>query len=229
MNMGVWSIPLPMFKGEKTVCSDFSGTVTVAGVSSGFNEGDEVFGVSLKPNNPCGGTLSELAHIDLATACVLRKPKAWSFVQAAGLGCVWLTARTCVEQCVPYVDKTQSKRVAVLGGSSSAGMYTVYICKQRGWKVISTCSGRNADFVKGTMGADETVDYTKENVTEAIKKFKPDAIVDCVGGVECHGIAKRYVTIVGDKTSRTSMGGPMTYYWTPYVCPRVSFQSCTNS
>ena len=212
MNLPFFSIPLPMFQAEKTICSDFSGTVIQGGEGSGFSEGDEVFGVSMKPNNPCGGTLSEIAHIDLASACVVKKPKEWTFREAAGLGCVFLTAKTSISKVEDYVQSSSSKRLVVLGGSSACGIYTILLAKRRGWKVLATCSGRNADFVRGTLCADEVVEYTKQNVREEAKKFKPDAVIDDVGGTECIGLSKRYVTIVGDKTGRTTMGGPLTYY-----------------
>ena len=201
-----------MFNGEKTICSDFSGTVLQGGEGSGFSEGDEVFGVNMMPIRPCAGTLSEIAHIDLKLACVVKKPKDWSFTQAAGFGCVFLTAQTTIDRVKDYVEPSTSKRLVVLGGSSACGIYTVLLAKKRGWKVLATCSGRNADFVRDTLGADEVVDYTKQNVREEVKKFKPDAVIDDVGGTECIGLSKRYVSIVGDKTSRGSMGGPLTYY-----------------
>ena len=212
MNLPFWSIPLPMFTTEKTLCSDFSGTVIAGGEGSGFSEGDEVFGVNMKPFNPASGTLSEIAHIDLASACVAKKPKEWTFNQAAGFGCVWLTAETCIEQVSSYVDESATKRVVILGGSSACGIYTTYLAKKRGWKVLATCSGRNTDFVRNTLGADEVVDYTKQNVRDEVQKFKPDAVIDDVGGTEAIGLSKRYITIVGDKTTRTKMGGPLTYY-----------------
>lgn len=71
-------------------------------------------------------------------------------------------------------------------------MYCVYLCKQQGWKVLATCSGRNADFVKGEsscvcprfrdltcagMGADQVVDYTKSDVRTEVSAYKPDAIL----------------------------------------------------
>lgn len=212
MNLFVWSIPLPMLTAEKTTGSDFSGTVIQGGEGSGFVEGDEVFGVNMKPMSSCSGALSEVAHIDLGSACVAKKKEGWSFNQAASLPCVFLTAKTCVANVEPYVEPTTTKRVAILGGSSACGMYAVLLAKKRGWKVLSTCSGRNADFVRDTLGADEVVDYTKMNVREEVKRFKPDAVIDNVGGTEAIGFSKRYVTIVGDKTTRTSMGGPLTYY-----------------
>lgn len=201
-----------MFTAEKTICSDFSGTVIQGGEGCGFSEGDEVYGVNMKPNDPCSGTLSEIAHINLASACVVKKPKEWTFREAAVFGCVFLTAQTSIKNVEPYLNASTSKRLVVLGGSSATGIYTILLAKKRGWKVLSTCSGRNADFVRETLGADEVVDYTKQNVREEVKKFKPDAVVDNVGGTEAIGLSKRYVTIVGDKTGRTTMGGPLTYY-----------------
>lgn len=211
MNLFVWSIPLPMFAGEKTVCSDFSGVVIQGGEGSGFAAGDEVFGVNMKPQDPCSGTLSEIAHIDVRSACIVRKPKEWTFNEAAGFGCVFLTAKTSIEQVKDYVEPG-SKRLVVLGGSSACGIYTILLAKKRGWTCLATCSGRNADFIRDSLGADIVVDYTKQDVVAEVKKFKPDAVIDDVGGTECIGISKRYISIVGDKTTRTTMGGPLTYY-----------------
>lgn len=211
MNLPFWSVPLPMLQAEKTTASDFSGTVIQGGEGSGFVANDEVFGVNMKPMSPCAGALSEIAHIDLASACVAKKKAGWGFNQAASLPCVFLTAKTCVASVEPYVDPTATKRVAILGGSSACGIYAVLLAKKKGWKVLSTCSGRNVEFVRG-LGADEVVDYTKESVREAVRKFRPDAVIDNVGGTEAIGLSKCYRTIVGDKTSRTSMGGPLTYY-----------------
>lgn len=121
-----------MLQAEKTMCSDFSGTVLQGGEGSGYAEGDEVFGVAMKPFNPCGGTLSEVADLDLSSTCVARKKKDWTFNQAASLACVFLTARTSIERVEPYVNASTSKRVVILGGSSSCGIYGVQLAKKRG-------------------------------------------------------------------------------------------------
>ena len=75
------------------------------------------------------------------------------------------------------------------------------LAKRRGWKVVATSSGKNKDFVTSTLGADEHVDYTTQNVRDAVSRCEPDAVIDCVGGTECIGLpsSKRYTTIVGDK------------------------------
>jgi reticulon-4-interacting protein 1, mitochondrial len=57
------------------------------------------------------------------------------------------------------------------------------------------------------MGADEMVDHTAESAPGRVNARKPNVTVDCIlGETKCLEIAKRYVTIVGDKTARTTIG-----------------------
>lgn len=209
VDIQIMNIPLfhlPYLNHPKGIGEDFSGIVFAAGADSGFAEGDEIFGCELTPGN---GTLGDVLVVDAKTQVVLKKPEGWSWNQAAAMPLVWLTARSCIECVEPYVTSTK-KTVVVLGGSSATGMYTIYLAAQRGWTVITSCSGRNADFVR-TMGAAEVIDYTTSSVPSLVRAANPDAIIDCVGGTECLGIAKRYVTIVGDKTGRSTLGGSMLY------------------
>lgn len=216
-NLPNWNIPLtPLnYNHPKGTVMDFSGTVVAAGAKSQFTAGDEIFGMTLKPYAPpAGGALAEYAKFDAATTPAVRKPKEWSFEQAAAISLVWLTAKECIEKVESWVEKTKTKRVAVLGGSSSVGIYTIILAKKRGWKVVATSSGRNKGFVLDELKADAHVDYTSQNVRQGVDAFQPDVVIDCVGGTECIGLpsSKRYISIVGDKTGRTMMGGPYTYY-----------------
>lgn len=224
MNLPTWSFSFTLLNADaakpKTCACDFSGTI-IAGGRTGFIQGDEVMGLTMKSFAPYGGALAEMAEFNMENTVAIKKPKGWSHSQAAAMPLVWLTARTCIEKVARYVEDSQSKRLAVLGGSSSTGIYTILLAKKRGWKVITTSSGRNGQFVTSTLGADEHVDYTSVNVRSAIGAFKPEAVIDCVGGTGCIGLpsSKRYVTIVGDKTGRSSMGGPYTYYSLSYHAP----------
>ncbi|KAK4570156.1 hypothetical protein LTR86_002236 [Recurvomyces mirabilis] len=211
MNLPMWR--LPTFGTPKGCVCDFSATV-IAGGRTGFVQGDEIFGLTLKPFIKGGGTLSEMAQLDVANTVAVKKPKEWSHEKAAAISLVWLTAKACIEKVAQWVDETSTKRVAILGGSSAVGIYTIMLAKQRGWKVVTTSSGRNKDFVTTTLNADEHVDYTQQKVRSAVQQFAPDAVIDCVGGTSCIGLpsSKRYISIVGDKTGRSSMGGPYTYY-----------------
>ncbi|PVH99882.1 NAD(P)-binding protein [Periconia macrospinosa] len=229
-------VPNAIIPSHKGMGEDFSGIVEQAGSDSAFNPGDEVFGlIFLLPH----GSLQEVMRIDTAgTNAVVRKPAEWNWEQAAAVPLVWLTARTMIDKIESYVP-SQGGKVAVLGGSSSTGMYAVHLAKQRGYNVVATCSAAKEDFVR-SMGADETIDYQKENVPEKLRSFAPDAVLDCVGGTESIGIAKRYVTVVGDKTNRLALGGSLTYLTHPrmilrsllgmiglapsYICINLSFQ-----
>lgn len=86
--------------------------------------------------------------------------------------------------------------------------------------MLTTCSSRNIDFVK-SMGATSVVDYNTEDVAQTVRQFNPATIIDCVGGTSCIGLVKRYVTIVGDKTGRDSMGGAAIYFWNPKMVIRT--------
>ncbi|KAF2835857.1 NAD(P)-binding protein [Patellaria atrata CBS 101060] len=205
---------LPKLNAPKVAGCDVAGTVIAAGPESGFSKGHEVMGLLMKPGE---GTLKEVLVVDTKKApAVVKKPTGWTWTQAASLPLVWLTARTLIENIGGYV---RNGRVVVLGGSSAVGMHVVHLAKQRGWFVLSSCSARNTEFVR-SMGANETVDYTKESVSERVRAWKPDTIVDCVGGTECIGIAPRYVTIVGDEHARESMGGPILYFTMPKMLLR---------
>lgn len=216
-NLPLFHLPFWPFNVPKVTGCDFAGTVLAAGSDTGFEKGNEVMGVSLWQG--WNGTLAEAILVDTAAGCVIRKPKEWSWEMGASVPLVWLTARTMVQNISAAVEGSVGKKVVVLGGSSATGMYCVHLARKRGWEVLSTCSGRNVEFVRG-MGAGRVVDYTVENVREEVRRWGPDAIIDCVGGTECLDLAKRYVTIVGDKTTRSSMGGAMIYLWNPQMAVR---------
>ncbi|KAK8215679.1 alcohol dehydrogenase [Phyllosticta capitalensis] len=209
---------------RKGVGADFAGEVIAAHEGSGFKVGDRVFGLAFTPASE-RGTLSEALLLDTNTDVVARVPHGWTDEKAASLPLVALTARTCVERCVPFVDNTNNTLV-VLGGSSATGLYTTLLASSRGWRVVATCSARNDALVRA-VGAAETIDYTAHTSSDSLRKavaaHAPAAIVDCVGGTALLGLpgVRRYITIVGDKTSRSAMGGAATYLWNPQMALRA--------
>jgi NADPH:quinone reductase-like Zn-dependent oxidoreductase len=128
------------------------------------------------------------------------------------------SARTTTAKIESYIQN--GGRLVVLGGSSAVGMFVLQLASKRGWEVLTTCSSRNTDFVK-LIGATSVIDYNTNDVAQAVQQFNPAAIIDCVGGTSCIGLAKRYVTIVGDKTGRDSMGGAAIYLWNPRMVIRT--------
>ncbi|THZ72106.1 GroES-like protein, partial [Aureobasidium pullulans] len=201
--------------GQGVIATQVTNVKSIAGKDSGYEVGDEVFGITFTLT---GGTLQNVAIVNTKSSIVVKKPQDMSWEQAAALPLVWLTARTAISNVELFIQS--NSRLAVLGGSSGVGMYVLQLAAQRGWEVLSTCSSRNAEFVK-SMGATRVVDYNTSDVTQAVGEFEPSAIIDCVGGTSCIGLANRYVTIVGDKTGRDSMGGAATYLWNPQMVVRT--------
>lgn len=189
--------------------------------------GDAVFGLCNRPM--AEGTFTQFLRISPRKEPIAKMPHSWNFEEAASVPLVALTAFACLDW-LPEVSKGPNganRRVVVAGASGGVGIWCVQLAKKLyGCHVTGVCSGRNAEFVK-RMGADEVIDYSSQDVTKALLENRPDGLkydlyVDCVGGTELfahwHDLLHKhgsYVTIVGDKTSRTAMGGPLTYFTYP--------------
>jgi len=54
----------------------------------------------------------------------------------------------------PSPEEKNTRSVLILGGSSGTGNVAIQLAKKMGLRVVTSCSGRNVDFVK-SQGADE--------------------------------------------------------------------------
>ncbi|BGP12499.1 hypothetical protein JCM10213_006936 [Rhodosporidiobolus nylandii] len=247
---------LPSLGHPKAMGSDFAGRILGKGKDvKDFQVGSEVMGFTMNPlATPIAGTLTEVAVIDTTRSAIIAKPPHLSWAQAAALPLVFLTAKTVLSP--PYLvlpptsnpDATSPEShavqptIVVLGGSSAVGQYAIQLLRKRlHAKVITTCSGKNADFVR-ELGADEVIDYTTEDVAKRLLELRPKEgyveIVDCVGGTDLFSIMPKllsprtkeypeggsFITIVGDKTGRSSLGGAALYY----VRPRMVWRMLTG-
>jgi NADPH:quinone reductase-like Zn-dependent oxidoreductase len=146
---------------------DASGTVDVSR-AEGFAEGEDVFGYV-----PGGG----YAEFALAAAdAIAKKPAALSHEQAAALPVAGMTAWQAL------FDRgalTRGQTALIAGAAGGVGHLAVQFAKLAGARVIGTGSSRNRDFVLG-LGADEYVDYTEQDVSQAVGGV--DVAFDTVGG-----------------------------------------------
>jgi NADPH:quinone reductase-like Zn-dependent oxidoreductase len=156
------SEPLPRVLGY-----DVSGTVE-ASRADGFAEGDEVFGRS------ASGAYAE--YSTAAAAAIAKKPEGVSHEQAAAIPVAGGTAWQALFD-VGGLDSGQTALVA--GAPGGVGHFAVQFAKVEGARAIGTGSARNRDFVLG-LGADEYVDYTRQDVGEAVSGA--DVALDTVGG-----------------------------------------------
>jgi NADPH:quinone reductase-like Zn-dependent oxidoreductase len=159
---GVSETPLPAVLGR-----DVSGTVEVSRVE-GFAEGDDVFGMT------ASGGYAEFATA--SAAAIAKKPAGISHEQAAAIPVAGLTAW----QALFDRGGLQGGQTALIAGAAGGvGHQAVQFAKHAGARVIGTGSSRNRDFVLG-LGADEYVDYTEQDVGQAVSGV--DVAFDTVGG-----------------------------------------------
>ncbi|OTB02648.1 hypothetical protein M426DRAFT_322413 [Hypoxylon sp. CI-4A] len=155
---------------------DFAGEVAQTGgaASDDFAVGDEVFGRVAATRF---GALGE--YVVARRDGLAKVPSGVSLADASCVGTAGQTAYQCI---APYVAHGAGDWVFVNGGSGGTGTFGIQIAKAVGCRVVASCSGRNADLCR-SLGADEVIDYTAENVSAVLKAkgqvFK--LVVDNVG------------------------------------------------
>lgn len=151
---------------------DISGVVEEAPQTWRFRPGDEVFGMPLFPR-----AANAYAEVVSAPALhLVRKPASLSHVEAAALPIVGLTAW---QGLVDLAGVSEGDRVLVHGGGGGVGHVAIQIAKALGAHVIATAGGSKREFVEG-LGADEVIDYTAVDFTDAVHDI--DVVLDTIGG-----------------------------------------------
>ena len=147
--------------------SDVSGSIDVSR-AAGFAAGEDVFGFA------ASGAYAEFATTP--GTMIAKKPAAVTHEQAAALPVAGLTAWQALFDR-GGLERGQTALIA--GAAGGVGHLAVQLASRAGARVIGIGSSRNRDFVLG-LGADEYIDYTQQDVGEAVSGV--DLAFDTVGG-----------------------------------------------
>lgn len=128
-------------------------------------------------DNPYGG----FAQYAVSPARFVTKiPNKVSYEQAATLPGAGFTAYHIMRQ---RFHLTAGRTILIQGGAGGVGSYAIQLAKLAGLRVISTCAGKDKDYVK-SLGADVVIDYQNEDVYTKIRQMNDygvDYIISSIG------------------------------------------------
>lgn len=170
-----WSANLP-----EILHGDVAGIVIeVSEEITDFVIGDEVYGMAGGING-VNGALAEFMLVD--ARLMAKKPKTLTMKQAAALPLVSITA---YEALVEKMNVKPGDNVLIHGATGGVGHIAVQLAKVLGANVTATYKPVNEALAK-TVGADNLVDYTTEQVASYVGKYTGgmgfDKIFDTVAG-----------------------------------------------
>lgn len=174
--------------------ADIAGTVKEIGEGvQGFKEGDAVAGLLT-----WGGYAEEVV---VPCQRLLPLPPGMPFDIAASFGCTYTTAYYALKNCARLAA---GETLLVLGAAGGIGLATVDLGKAMGARVIACASSEGRLAACKAVGADEVINYGKQDLREAIRRLAEggvDVVCDPVGGsyaepaLRCMAWKGRYLVI----------------------------------
>ncbi|MDR3699239.1 MAG: NAD(P)-dependent alcohol dehydrogenase [Candidatus Sulfopaludibacter sp.] len=200
---GLW-VP----KKARILGMEFAGTVEAVGKAvTRFGEGDPVFGST----GFRFGAHAEYLCVP-EDAGIAIKPVNMTFEEAAAVLFGGVTALHFLRKA----GVQTGQRVLVYGASGSVGIFAIQLAKHFGAHVTGVCSTANLDLVK-SLGADEVVDYTREDFARAGRVY--DIVCDTVGksgfarSLKCLKRGGSYVRIGGSGGMLSILAGMLRSQW----------------
>ena len=153
---------------------DYAGVIASLGEGvADFKVGDKVYGSA---NVLSGGTgsFAEIAIANVKNSA--HMPGSINFEDAAALPVVGSSVVQALEQ---HIKLKKGQKILIHGGAGGIGHLAIQLAKSIGAWVATTVDSDDVDYVK-TLGADEIIDYKKQNFEVVLKDY--DAVYDLVGG-----------------------------------------------
>ncbi|WP_058306137.1 NADP-dependent oxidoreductase [Gracilibacillus massiliensis] len=136
-----------------------------------FKVGDRVFA---RPDTTNRGTYAEYTLVDDNLLAPI--PANTSFEEAAAVPLTALTAYQCL---FDFGNVKKDDKVLIHAGAGGVGTFAIQLAKHKGAYVSTTASTKNIDFLL-SLGADEVIDYTKQDFEDELKDY--DFVLDALGG-----------------------------------------------
>lgn len=136
------------------------------------------------------GTAAE--YIVVPSAQAVRLPENASYEEGACLGIPALTAIQAVRLAEIAPDTT----VLIAGGAGAVAHYAIQLAKLRGARVITTVSNDAKAAHARAAGADETINYRTEDVSERLNMLTNERGVDALIEVDLSANAKLYPAVL---------------------------------
>ena len=153
---------------------DGAGEVVAIGKTvTNIKLGDKVHAYFRKPEIRWG-TFCERATCLAKDVAIV--PEKLSMQEAAVIP---LAALTAWQALFDTAHLKAGQTVLIHAGAGGVGSYAIQLAKNAGAKVYTTASASNHSYVH-KLGADVVIDYTKESVTQRIKKDHPEAVDACL-------------------------------------------------
>lgn len=157
-------------KNNTTLGQEFSGVVEDVGANvTRFKKGDEIFGQT----DITMGAYSQYMTLK-ANGTIANKPKNMSFEQVACIPLGGLESQYYTNQLSAIKDGS----VIVIGAGGSIGTMGIQLLKLLGYEVTGVDTSEKFKVMK-EAGADNFIDYTKENYLQSGLKY--DVVFDVVG------------------------------------------------
>ncbi len=160
------------FKPRKKILgTELSGTVEEVGKDvSSYKKGDDIIALMGKKL----GAYTEYIVLD-ENYIIVKKESSISFAEAAVLSFGFITA---YEFLTKKIRIRKGEKVLIHGASGPVGLAAIQLSKKYGANVTAVCQSHNSQLVKN-IGADDFIDYTKEDFKLSNKKY--DVILDVTG------------------------------------------------
>ncbi len=140
----------------------------------------QVCDYQFQPGFTAWGSFAEYVAIDYADENLAELPGDMNFVEAAGLGCRFITAYRGVRE----QGKLSSDQFIAVHGCGGVGLSAIQIAKGIGAKVFAIDISDEKCKLASDLGADYTINASKNNVVQSLKELSGGGVhvsIDALG------------------------------------------------